>query len=709
MSRSTHRRTRAFFAVSLLALAEPVLAEDGAYQVAPVTVVGQRDEAYRADRTVSATRTDTPVVDVPQALTVITDQLIRDQSMQSMADVVRYVPGVAMGQGEGHRDAPTLRGNASTADFYVDGLRDDVQYLRDLYNLSRVEVLKGPNAMIFGRGGGGGVINRVLKKADGSDDRSATLELGAYDHRRLTVDLAHVFDPDHSGRVSALYQRSESYRDFVNLERWGLTPSVLLRLSETASATLTYEHFEDDRTVDRGLPSFNGRPSRAPNDAFFGDPDRSHAQTNVDIVNLAVEFAISPNLKIRNRSLVGDYDKAYANIYPGGAAVAGPTGAPATFPLQAYINISPRENQFTQTDLVWTATAFGAEHTVLAGVELGRQRTSNLRETGRFGAANGPTTLGGLPFADPTRRGLPIIYSNAGSDAHNKVRVDAAAIYAQNQADFGLVQLITGLRYDRVDIDFTDLRTTAVGRLDFSRRDGMLSPRLGLVLKPAEPVSIYASYSISHLPASGDQFSSLTATSETLKPERFENHEIGLKWQPRPDLLVTAAAYRLTRDNTTAPAPSGLGVVQTGAQRTEGFEAGVSGRLSSRWEIAGGYAWQDAEITSITAAAPKGRKVPLVPRHTLSVWNRVEVSDRVGVGLGVIRQSRMFASISNAVILPGFTRVDAAVFLRLTDDLRAQVNFENLFDKRYFPTSHGDNNILPGAPRTVRVSLSADF
>jgi catecholate siderophore receptor len=223
-------------------------------------------------------------------------------------------------------------------------------------------------------------------------------------------------------------------------------------------------------------------------------------------------------------------------------------------------------------------------------------------------------------------------------------------------------------------------------------------------------VSLYASYSVSHLPSSGDQFSSLNASSETLEPEEFENFEVGLKWEVTPDVLLTAALYRLDRENTTAPDPTRPGqVVLTGAQRTEGFEAGISGRITPRWEVAGGYAWQDAEITRTTAAAPAGREVPLVPDHTFSLWNKYEVTDRLGVGLGVIHQAKMFASISNTVTLPGFTRVDAAVFFDVTDHVRAQVNVENLFDKRYFPTSHGDNNILPGAPRNVRVSLAARF
>lgn len=147
---------------------------------------------YRVPALTSATRTPTPVRDVPQSISVVARELIADQRMSSMADVVRYMPGVDIAQGEGNRDTPIIRGNASTSDFFVDGIRDDVQYLRDVYNSERVEALKGPNAMIFGRGGGGGVINRVTRQAGWGESREVSLQVGSWDNRRVTVDAGHA-------------------------------------------------------------------------------------------------------------------------------------------------------------------------------------------------------------------------------------------------------------------------------------------------------------------------------------------------------------------------------------------------------------------------------------------------------------------------------------------------------------------------------------
>lgn len=686
--------------VSVFALwALPALADAAVEDVSALVVVAPTQDPYVAARLTSATKTDTPLVNIPQAISVITDEIVRDQAMQGMADVVRYVPGVSMGQGEGHRDAPTLRGNASTADFFVDGVRDDVQYFRDLYNVERVEVLKGPNAMIFGRGGGGGVINRVMKKAVWSDAREFTAETGSNAHARLTGDLGQDLGRGFSGRVVALYEDSGSYRDFVQLQRWGVTPSLGWR-NDRLTVVVAYERFNDDRTVDRGLPSLGAGPSPADRSAFFGDPDQSFSRARVDLLNLAAEYQLAPEVVLRNRTVYGEYDKYYQNIYPSSALNA----ATGRFSLAAYSTGTKRENLFSQTDLVWKTQAGGMDHTLLLGAELGRQETDNRRLTGYFG--NVSTSLSAA-FSAPTVRDVSLTFRPSATDADNRVRAQVAAVYLQDQVELvrGL-QLVLGLRFDSFDLDYRDNRSP--GR--FSRKDSLWSPRAGLVVKPQDNLSFYASYSISYLPSSGDQFASLTATTASFKPESFRNYELGVKWQPRPGLEVGAAVYQLDRRNTTAPDPANPArLLLTGAQRSRGLEASIAGQLSSRWSILGGYAWQEAEITRTTAAAPQGREVPLVPEYSASLWNKYAITERFSLGIGVIHQSSVFTSISNAVKLPGFTRADAAVFVRLNDRLDAQVNVENLFDRRYYPTSHGDNNILPGAPRSVKASLRARF
>jgi len=282
---------------------------------------------------------------------------------------------------------------------------------------------------------------------------------------------------------------------------------------------------------------------------------------------------------------------------------------------------------------------------------------------------------------------------------------DIFALYVQDQVEFGPVELVAGLRYDRFTLDVTNL----VSGQSFSRTDELWSPRAGLIVHPIEPVSLYASYSRSYLPQSGDQFGSLDITTAALEPERFDNYEAGVKWQARPGLLFSAAIYQLDRSNTRAPGPNPGEVVLTGGQRSRGLELEAVGEIARGWQLSLAYTLQEAEITETTSAAPAGREVPLVPTHLASAWTRYDVSDRFGIGLGVIHQSESFTGISNAVELPGFTRVDLGLFLKLTDQVRAQVNVENLLDEDYFPTAHSDNNITPGAPLNARFTLRVGF
>jgi catecholate siderophore receptor len=654
---------------------------------------------YATPRTTTATKTDTPLRDTPQSVSVVSRQLIADQSMQSMADVVRYIPSITMGQGEGHRDAPTIRGNSSTADFFVDGVRDDAQYYRDVYNVDRIEALKGSNAMIFGRGGGGGVINRVTKEAGLAPVRSFWLEGGSYDHRRGSIDVGQAVTSKIAARFNGMYENSGGFRDAARLERSGVNPTIGIALGANTTARLGYEYFRDHRNVDRGIPSYQGAPSPSALETFFGNPEVSYADARVHSASATIDHATTSGLTIHNRTRFTHYDKFYQNVYPGSAVNAAGTEVN----LAGYNNAQTRANLFNQTEATYAVATAGVRHTLLAGVEVGRQATDNFRNTGYF--ANQATSLT-VPFASPTVS-APVTFRQSATDADNHVVANVSAVYAQDQVTLSRQwQAIAGVRYERFDLRFHNNRVDA----DLGRDDHMVSPRFGLVFKPIESISTYGSYSVSHLPSSGDQFSSLTATTQTLEPERFTNYEVGAKWDVSPDLGVTAAVYRLDRSNSSARDPNDASkTVQTGRQRTSGYELGITGNVTSRWQVAGGWATQRATILSATTSGRAGATVPLVPHAMLSLWNRYQLMSRLGGGVGVVHQTRSYAAIDNAVTLPGFTRVDAAAYVGLTSNVRLQVNVENLLDERYYPTSQGNNNIMPGAPRSLRLGINTGF
>ena len=342
---------------------------------------------------------------------------------------------------------------------------------------------------------------------------------------------------------------------------------------------------------------------------------------------------------------------------------------------------------------------------VLMGAEFGRQTTANLRMTGFFSSLGSAVTSVNAPLSIPTIA-LPLEFRPNGTDANNQGVTTIAGVYAQDQVALtSRVEAIVGLRFDSFKARVTNRRTGDV----FRSADGLVSPRLGLVFKPVVPVSLYTSYSLTYLPRAGDQLSSLSVTNQALDPENFRNYEVGAKWDVVPALALTAALYRIDRSNVAVPDPNNPAVsVLVDAQRNKGLELGVDGRVTRAWTVTGGYAWQNGVITrSISATAAAGASLPQLPSHSMSLWNKYEVSSRVAGAVGVIHQGQVFTSTDNRVVLPGWTRVDAAVYYVLSSNLRAQINIENLLDERYFPNAHNNTNITPGSPRAVRFALTA--
>jgi catecholate siderophore receptor len=656
-------------------------------------------EAVAPARNSSVMRTDTLLRDVPQALTVIDRRFIRDQAMRGVADAIRFVPGIVVAQGEGNRDQLVFRGNSSTADFFVDGIRDDVQHVRDLYNVERVEALKGPSAMSFGRGGVGGVVNRVPRRAGWSDTREIGVRAGAWDERRATADLGRAFG-DAAARVTAMFEDSGSHRDGFGLERYGVNPTLAWRLGGRTTLRAGYERFHDERTADRGVPSFAGRPLATDPSTFFGNADLSRAEVTVDALQSSIEHA-GARFTLRSHLRYADYDKFYQNVFPGAVNAAGTHVA-----LTAYDNTTARRNLFSQTDLVLKPKTGSVAHTLLVGAELGRQENDDLRRTGYFTSLGPNVTSVSAPITAPTTS-LPVEFRPGATDANSHAVATVAALYAQDQVVLTRhLQVVAGVRYDRFAIDFTNNRN----QTELQSRDGVLSPRLGLILKPSEPVSLYASYTRSFFPRAGEQLTSLTPSNRALDPEDFRNYEAGAKWDLPSGLSLSAAAFQLDRGNVAVADPTNPAVSHlVDAQRTRGVELGVSGTLTRDWTVFGGYAFMEGEITrSLSPSAQAGAELAMVPRHSFSLWSRYDLTPAWGIGLGVLHRGDSFTSTDNAVVLPGFTRVDGAVYATFGRFL-GQVNVENLLDADYYASAHNNNNITPGAPRALRVGLTTRF
>jgi catecholate siderophore receptor len=692
-----------------------------------IIVTGQVD-GYRALDTNSGTKTNTPLLDVPQSVTVITAQQLNDLQIRSISDLVRFIPGISAGQGEGHRDQITIRGNNTTADFFVNGLRDDVQYFRSFYNIERIEALKGSNAMIFGRGGGGGVINRVTKSGViGETFYGGTLSANTFGSFYVSGDANAELGERAAVRLNAFYEELDNHRDAFKGDRYAFNPTLALQLGDTR-LDLGYEYVRDDRVVDRGIPADRGLPTsglgvlgnpagpvRGFRDTFFGVRGINDTDFEASVFTFKSETALTEKLTLTTNALYGDYDKIYSNVFPASAVVTNPTTGARTLQVEAYIDPTKRKNYIAQANLIWNVSTGPIDHVLLFGAEYTKQDSTNGRINGFFnttGALNAAARRSApIPLTDPfVIPPFRFIAGPLGNDNRSfDSDIDQVSVYVQDQIKIGKrVEIVAGLRYDRFDNKLTNLFSLPTP-ITVKRVDDLYSPRLGLILKPVAEASLYASYSRSFLPQSGDQFFSFAPSNATLKPERFENYEVGAKWDIQPKLTFTAALFRLDRENTRANGPVAGQIVLTGKQRSSGFEASLVGNIIPRLTTSLGYAYTRAKITQTTTAAPAGRRVGQVPRNQFSLFNRYQVTDRFGIGGTVYYQDSQFATISNLTRLPAFTRIDGALFYKVSDRVDAQINVENLTDKKYFPDAHNDNNISTGAPLNARFTLIAKF
>ena len=676
---------------------EPAPQQQRDYLPGNIVVTGELDR-YSTDDGSTGTRTPTPIIDVPQAMTVITSDQLEDQGITTLNEALRFVPGVSMESGEGHRDAVFIRGQSTTADFYLDGVRDDAQYYRSLYDIERVEVLKGPNAMIFGRGGGGGVINRVSKVADPMDMFvGLAAQVDTFGAFSLAADINQPLGDGVAGRLNTTYEEFDSNRNFYEGRFFGVAPTVSAWLGDATRLNLSYSYADDERLTDRGLPSLNGGPLTGYYDTLFGDPDYNNFTSQTHLARARLEHEFSDSWSANAALQLGDYSLFYQNIVPSSGTTA------TTARLSGYESGTDRQNLIAQANLVGTFDTGAVGHTLLFGVEAGDQSSESVRRQVLFDdGMGGTTTSATVTLADI----IDVPSFSLVPQRASMSDLSTLSVYAQEQIDFGIVQLVAGIRYDRFDLDTVDL----VGGFAGSRVDEGWSPRFGIIVKPQEELSIYASYSESFLPQSGDQFSLIDPLAETLDPEGFTNYEIGLKWAPRADVLFSAAAFRLDRDNSRAPDPLNPGfTILAGETRVEGIELNLAGELVENLQVNLSYTYLDGEVRKTTSSAVAGTRLAQLPEHQIGAWGRYDVTEQLGFGLGVVHQSEQFASLSNNVVLPAYTRVDAAVYFEVNEDFSLQLNVENLLDEEYYPAGHGDNNIQPGLPLNASVGARMRF
>jgi len=699
---------RPLAAAVAIALSPAISAQDD--NIEEVLVQGR----YLSGDALNSVKTPTPVIDVPQSLSILTELQIEEQAFRDFGDVLRYTPGMAISQGEGHRDAIIIRGVQTTADFFIDGIRDDVQYFRPFYNVQQIEVLRGPNALLFGRGGGGGVVNRVQKTAQvGEDFTSFNGGVDTFSAYTGGIDTNLSLTDDVALRINGYYESLDNHRDFFDGERYAVNPTLTALLGEDTRLTASYEYVNDDRIVDRGVPSRRvedgpNTPLTGYDDTFFGAPDANDTTLEAHILRTRIEHRLSEQMSANATVHYADYDKAYQNLYPSDEVVVS-DGLFDEVELDGYRDLTQRENLIVQANLVGEFQTGSLGHTLMLGGEFGDQTTANARDDNVF-AANGDDQIV-IPFADPLE--IPdFAYSDLARNRESDVRYLSA--YLQDQIDLtDRFKVVLGLRYDVFDIDVVDFIEAGDGDDvdgNFSREDTEVTPRLGFIYKPAENVSLYASYSETFLPRSGDQFLTLDLTSQGTRPQYFENREVGLKWDLSPRLSLTGAVFDLERESFTSIDPADQEqVIVIDGSTTRGFEVQLAGNLTDRWSISTGYSYLDGEVERADGGGFDGNRTRQTPENMFSLWTRYDLTGRLSLAVGGTYQDSFFVREDNATEVPDYTRVDAAAYYQATDSLRLQLNVENLLDEDYFPDAHSNDNISTGRPLNARLSVVMDF
>ncbi|NQX94679.1 MAG: TonB-dependent siderophore receptor [Erythrobacter sp.] len=672
---------------------------------------------------INALRTPTEIIDVPQSLTITTQDEIQERGWTSIGQIVDYTPGVNTSQGEGHRDAIVFRGVRSTADFFIDGVRDDVQYYRSLYNLEQVEILRGPNALLFGRGGTGGILNRVTKKGVvGETFGGGQIAVDTFGEVILQGDINVQAGENVAVRINAMYEGLQNHRDLYDGDRVGFNPTVRFDLGERTTLDLSYEYANHERFVDRGIPTgADGRPVEALEDITFGDEFNNFTELEAHLLRANLSHEFSENVKGNFAAFYGDYDKVYSNFFNTGYD-------PATnrVEIDGYIDDTQRQNLILSGNLIGEFKTGSVGHTLIFGAEYINTSSDQNRFNSRFDTSvDDVNNMVSDPFFGDARTDQAIfsavrpfpIAGNVGTLADGRtttnafsalnddtrVTIDVVSAYIQDEIELtDWLNVVLGARFDSFDIEVLNVPANDLR----SRKDEEISPRAGVIFKPMENISIYASYSESFLPRSGEQFANINGSNNALDPNTFTNLEAGIKVDFERGLSLTAAVFEIEQSSPQPNDndPATLDVIDS---TIEGFEIQLNGTITDFWTVQAGYSYLDGEQVSRTG--PTGLRPRELPENMFSIWNAFQASDTVGLGVGLTYQDESFINNGNSATLPAYTRFDAAAWWDVSDRLRVQVNIENLTDELYFPNSHATHQATVGAPFNARFALTARF
>ena len=705
-------------------------------------------------------RIPTPLINTPQTVNVVTQQVIRDQNISSMEDALRGIPGITFNAGEGGQqgDSPIIRGFVARTDIFRDGIRDPGWYTRDLFSVDRVEVYKGPSAFAFGRGATGGGINLVSKLPTGQTYLDTLLTVTSTAGVRTEVDaggkIANV-----SARIAAMWQDIDTpARDHVNTKRWGFAPSATFDVTEKTKVTLSWVYQGEDSVPDYGRPYLpapayspttgaltnlgyygNGRPTPpipVPRNNWYGvayGPLADRVGTETSILTGKIEHEFTDNVKLTNVTRYVDVDRLARPTAPRNLGDAANVSFPASTTTQlnpnaAFINypvnlmtigrqhfMTETDNSLlvNQTDLVAKFDTFGLKHTVAAGVELAHEKRFQQRANGMD--ANNLCAPTNLLCRTSAFTPVDTAFGGVFGGWNTPLYTDAknVAVYASDQIKINRwFEIMGAVRHDNFKTVFDDPGNVALTARHLERTDDLTSYRVAGVFHPTQNSSIYVAHGISYNPSAelGTLSSANNSTANiNLPPEKNNTIEIGGKIDLLDKKLsVTAAIFRIEKENLRVPAnPGDIAnslLVLDGVARVDGFEAGVSGKITDKWNITAGYSYLETEIIKTTNRAQLGREIPSAPPHSFTLFTTYDVTPEWTVGGGAVYQSEAFVNFENTSYVPSFWRFDAMTSYKITPKALLQFNVYNITDELYF-AQYYQGHAVPAPGRSASLSL----
>ncbi|MBK5539586.1 TonB-dependent siderophore receptor [Pseudomonas sp. TH05] len=669
-------------------------------------VVGEHREGYKRD-SASSPKFTAPLRETPRSITIITESLMQDRAVTSLADALRTTPGITFGAGEGGTplgDRPFIRGYEASTDIMIDGIRDVGRMTHEVFNIEQVEILKGPGSAYSGRGSTGGSINLVSKTAQQEDFIAGSLKLGTDQLRRSTLDINQYLPEQNMAlRLNAMKHEADTPgRDHVEVSRWGIAPTFSFGLNTDTRGTLSYYHMQSDDMPDLGHPFSPSRnkPAKVDRDNFYGFTGRDFRKTSSDQGSLQLEHDFNEHLTLRNTTRGGRGMQDYIMTRPF-----------IDTPAQEQSNqvmLASRARNVVNTSLINQTDVFGKfqtgaiGHSYSAGVEFSRERIDNMA---RYGSVRNPDK-GNLADPDTHARYTPV---PAGDGSHTVVKHNNRALYAMDtlalheQWDLNL-----GLRYD----NYHARNATQ------SNRANLWSYQAGLVFKPVHYASIYLSYGTSFNPsgetagqsggADGPAGGGLKA--QNLDPEKSRSLELGTKWDLLDEKLsLTAAVFKTEKTNARSYDPVTGEVALTGNNEVQGFEVGATGHLSERWEVMAGYTYLDAKTTRYADSTANfdGNRSKFIAPNSASLWSTYMLTERWKVGGGATYMDKRYVDDANLKSLDAYWRYDAMVAYRVNKNLDLQFNVLNLTDETLYDASHVGifATVAPGRSAEMTANL----